>query len=959
MNNYFKKTLNRQFTFLLLVVALVITIVGGLLVGYGLHIQSNYEQQRAEMLEKQEVVFEIDSHAKQMLIRARGYYAFQDNDELNALYEEMDALKRYVDRFSSLNLSAEDLALLTEIRTTIHVYQAVHLPQALNLVRTNDLAGLTDYANSGATDTVNQLIINTSNYVIEIAEQGAEASRVYTDNVNQLVLLFVSFMIIVILVLFIVLRQMMKRVGRPIQEITKAAAKLAIGKEVTIVGQKRCDEVGVLSRTFLEMIETIQSKEDEMIQQNIELKTQQEELESKQEQLLKSLHETEGMRNVLVKYNSLNHAISVTLNKKDLFDQLIDHLSDIYPVDKMLLFLTEGSLYRSRGIHEKYVQQILTHFNDGIGTILTEKKDFHLVERKVTDVERGIAEGSLLAYDLYIPIFSSTHELRAVFATNRVGKPFTEVEINELRGVMNHLAIAIDKVLLYEQTEKERRLNQDIINYVNEAIQFVDEKGTLLQYNKAFCELVSCQPITQARAPYSKWFEAFSQIVEKKEEAVRFYKEALNQHNRSSSSMDYETISPQKRMFKVYAEPVFNHNQKVGTIFVHRDITQQYAVDQMKSELVSTVSHELRTPLSSILGFTELMIQRDLKPERQQKYLQTIHKEANRLTNLINDFLDLQRMESGGQTYVKERIDIKPTVDEVVSRFEPNTKKHSFIVENQARMTTITGDRDRIDQVLTNLISNAIKFSPEGGLIKIILQAVDKQLLISITDQGLGIPDEEMSNLFRKFYRIDNTDRKKIGGTGLGLPICKEIIEAHNGMIRVESKVGQGSTFTIELPLSDHTSTISSSYLNNEEKRTVLMVEDDQSLALLLAEELIANGLEVQQFSNPKKALEYMNLHSIDAVVVDLMLGDEMDGWEFIRFLKNNEEFKQIPIFISSALDEIVQTAREHGVEEYLTKPYPPSELSITILKTLLQAKSKGEILAPSQSIDPNPKVSE
>ncbi|MEC2070641.1 ATP-binding protein [Alkalihalophilus marmarensis] len=956
MTNYFKRTLNRQFTFLLLVVSLVIVLVGGVLAVYGMSIQSSYQAERERKLEKQEIVFEIDSHAKQMLIRARGYFAFQNNEELNALYREIDALNVYIERFSSLDLSAEELALLTEIKTTIHLYQTIHLPEALSLVSNNELDRLSAYANSGASDTVNQLIENTSNYVLTISEKAAEISSSYTQKVSILVSLFVIFLGVVLLILFIVLYKMIKQIGKPIQDVTVAAAELAIGKDVSLKSHQREDEIGVLSRTFLDMVEIIQQKEDEMTQQNIELKTQQEELEHKQDQLIKSLHETEEMQNVLLKYNSLNHAISVTLNKEDLFDELLTHLSDIYPVDKMLLFLTEETFYRARGIYDKHVTQLLNHFDQGIGLILREKNNYHLVEREVTDVERGLAEGVLTAYDLYIPIYSSGGELRAVFATNRVGKPFLQTEINELSGVMNHMSIAIEKVLMHEETEKERQLNQDIIDNVNEAIQFVDNEGHLLQFNQSFCQLIECEQKAQLKAPFSMWFQALEHVVGGNEAVASFYNEALKQDNSSVLSMNYEIHTKQKRIFKVYAEPVYHGYNKVGTIFVHRDITKQHEVEQMKSELVSTVSHELRTPLSSILGFTELMLHRKLKPEKQEKYLKTIHKEANRLTNLINDFLDLQRMESGGQMYTNESLDIRDLISEVLTRFEAYSEKHTLHFINLAEKTIIQGDSERIQQVITNIISNAIKFSPNGGDITTTLASNSTSLFVSVKDDGLGIPENEMKNLFRKFYRIDNSDRKKIGGTGLGLPICKEIVEAHNGTISVESKENEGSTFIIELPLNDCSQTLKA---EGDSPKTILLLEDDQSLALLLAEELKNYGFNVEHFSNPATAITFVDTmashlnstHSppLDAMVVDIMLGDELTGWDFIHKIKANNLWSDLPIFISSALDETEQLTRHSEIESYLTKPYPPSELSKTIIKTLNQDKTRGEILIPKR----------
>jgi signal transduction histidine kinase len=222
---------------------------------------------------------------------------------------------------------------------------------------------------------------------------------------------------------------------------------------------------------------------------------------------------------------------------------------------------------------------------------------------------------------------------------------------------------------------------------------------------------------------------------------------------------------------------------------------------QLKSELVSTVSHELRTPLASILGFTELLLQRDIKPERREKYLTTILNEAKRLTALINDFLDIQKMEAGKQSYKKEYITLLPLLDKVIDFQQVNTKRHAISLESFIKDPIILGDQEKLEQVFTNLINNAIKYSPEGGNIKVEVSQTAKELKVAIMDYGLGIPVDAIDQLFTKFYRVDNSDRRKIGGTGLGLVIVEEIVKAHDGRVTVQSELGKGSRFTVIFPI--------------------------------------------------------------------------------------------------------------------------------------------------------------
>lgn len=241
-------------------------------------------------------------------------------------------------------------------------------------------------------------------------------------------------------------------------------------------------------------------------------------------------------------------------------------------------------------------------------------------------------------------------------------------------------------------------------------------------------------------------------------------------------------------------------------IGVQSDVSGQKETERLKNELVSTVSHELRTPLTSLRGFAELMLERDFTPEKRRKFLEIIHKEATRLSNLINDFLDVQRMESGRQEYHFEPVSIGLLIQETMALFVGSNPDHSFRADVAPDLPIVWADADRIRQVLSNLTANAVKFSPQGGLVTLSASYRDtgNSVVCSVGDQGIGIPPEAIPQLFRKFYRVDNTETRKIGGTGLGLSVVKQIVEAHHGSVCVESEPGEGSCFLFSLPVERH-----------------------------------------------------------------------------------------------------------------------------------------------------------
>ena len=223
--------------------------------------------------------------------------------------------------------------------------------------------------------------------------------------------------------------------------------------------------------------------------------------------------------------------------------------------------------------------------------------------------------------------------------------------------------------------------------------------------------------------------------------------------------------------------------------------------EQLKSELVSIVSHELRTPLASVLGFTSLLLTRDIEPEDQRRYLEIIDSQGRRLSSLLNDFLDVERLEEGQLELARELIDIRTVVGEQARLFAGQSSKHKLDVVLPQKPLPVRGDPNRLAQVVANLLSNAIKYSPDGGTVEVVGERHDNVARVSVRDEGLGIPTELHQRVFAKFFR-GNAGSSGITGSGLGLTIARSVVEAHGGHINFESASGKGSTFWLELPIA-------------------------------------------------------------------------------------------------------------------------------------------------------------
>ncbi len=221
--------------------------------------------------------------------------------------------------------------------------------------------------------------------------------------------------------------------------------------------------------------------------------------------------------------------------------------------------------------------------------------------------------------------------------------------------------------------------------------------------------------------------------------------------------------------------------------------------ERMKTELVSIVSHELRTPLASVLGFTSLLLKREFDGPTRRHYLGIVDAQARRLAALLEDFLDMQRMEHEGLDLDTEKVDLASLLDEQAQLYAAQSPKHRVEVELEERPLPVRGDRNRLAQVVGNLLSNAIKYSPEGGVVGLVAERHGQGVRVSVRDEGLGIPPDQQDRIFTKFFRGD-AGATGITGTGLGLAVSREIVEAHGGRIGFDSDAGTGSTFWLELP---------------------------------------------------------------------------------------------------------------------------------------------------------------
>lgn len=419
------------------------------------------------------------------------------------------------------------------------------------------------------------------------------------------------------------------------------------------------------------------------------------------------------------------------------------------------------------------------------------------------------------------------------------------------------------------------------------------------------------------------------------------------------------------------------HNQDyLGSVILIRDITAEKEVDQMKTDFISTVSHELRTPLTSVLGFAKLIqkkledvvlpavnqennkVQRTVKQVREN--LNIIVAEGDRLTSLINDVLDIAKIEAGKVEWNMQPLNVTELIERAIAATTVLAQAGNLQIAREIApdLPEVMGDRDRLIQVLINLLSNAIKFT-EQGTVTCRAQRQQDSVVISIVDQGIGIAPEDQPKVFEKFKQVGEVMTDKPKGTGLGLPICKQIVEHHNGQLWVESQLGQGSTFSFNLPLSvplpgtskmDINTLVQQLKANVDRAATsdqfqpsILVVDDEPHIRELLRQELEAAGYQVNTAKDGVEALQQVKITPPDLIILDVMMPN-ISGFDLVAVLKSDPATMNIPTIVLSIIQDREKGYRL-GIDRYLSKPIN-TELLLNDIKTLLtQGTSHKQVL--------------
>lgn len=372
-------------------------------------------------------------------------------------------------------------------------------------------------------------------------------------------------------------------------------------------------------------------------------------------------------------------------------------------------------------------------------------------------------------------------------------------------------------------------------------------------------------------------------------------------------------------------------------VWTLRDISERARLERSKSEFVATASHELRSPLTSIRGFAELLARTETLDDQQREFVDVIRQSTNRLANLVNDLLDVARIEAGRIEVHPLPVDLVPVAREIATMMTPQiaSKQQSIDVKVDATVPVASADPDRFRQVLTNLVTNAHLYTDEGGKIEIRIGAADGAVAISVTDNGHGMTADEVEHIFDRFYRADTNKGR---GTGLGLSIVKALVELQDGSIHVDSIPGKGSRFTVRFPIASSSGDDSARVISG---KSVLVVDDEVDVAKLIATHLRALGAEVHTAFSGDHALRRVRQERFDAMILDIRMPD-MSGFEVLATMRADARLQQMPVVVVSVISDDARLQGEYVVPKPIQTDLLEERLSDALLSSRQRAAPDG-----------------
>ncbi|MCS6862049.1 MAG: ATP-binding protein [Abditibacteriales bacterium] len=513
-------------------------------------------------------------------------------------------------------------------------------------------------------------------------------------------------------------------------------------------------------------------------------------------------HEGQRHRLALNALQGVAHAMRSVADRQSAWQQWVTAARDLLDVEKVIVLLYDRANDQlvpqppAAGITEEALSQMRVPRGEDISWQVFASGQPYVSQDTRTDplVTPGFAERYGARALLCVPLQSPGEPIGVVHAINKRGHvPFTAEDCQLLMLLGSQMSLFLSNARLHDDRQREQTLLSAILHSVPSGVIVTDSQDEIILMNPSASHLLQVTTRdAQGRALASVVAEP--QVVSLLERA---------RHSHAPLTEEITLTHSGYPVVRVDCTPVADESGKrLGQVAVFHDITEQRRLAQMQSEFIAAVSHELRTPLTSIKAFAATLL-RDVEFDRatQREFLGIINSQCDRLSRIINDLLQVSRIESGRPLELHyTTVDVRAVMQRVVRSESLLTSKHRFETNVQPEAESIEADEEKLTRILTNLVNNAWKYSPDGGVITLSARAEDDTILFAVRDEGIGIPAAEQAAIFEKFYQIDGSRTRRAGGSGVGLFLAKQLVTAHGGAIWVESEVGRGATFFFRLP---------------------------------------------------------------------------------------------------------------------------------------------------------------
>ncbi len=485
--------------------------------------------------------------------------------------------------------------------------------------------------------------------------------------------------------------------------------------------------------------------------------------------------------------SNVGRSVTASLDLDEILKRVVDAAVEITGAEEGSLLICDESngeltMRASRNFQEEFVRTFRLPISDTLaGEVVRTGKPILLDEKSPQKIKTAYLVKTLI----YVPLKIHDKVIGVLGVDNRESeRSFTDQHITLVAALADYAAIAIENARLFTDTELERNKLEAILTRIEDGVIVVDTGGNVVLANRVARSLFGLDDNEVLMKPVEEVF-AHEQLVD------------LLKNGRETFPYRCEIELDDEQVINVQLNLV----PDLGMTVTMHDVTYFKELDRIKSEFVSTVSHDLRSPLTAILGYVELLERVGPVNDKQRSFIQRVQMSVRNITELINDLLDLGRIESGfdeSKVSLSLQNVIQYSVESLKDRIAGDD--HELSVDVPEGLPQVIGDSVRLRQVVDNLLGNALRYTPKGGKIGITAQEENDQIIIQVSDNGYGIPAADRPHIFEKFFRAGNVV-ENISGSGLGLAIVKSIVENHNGRVWVDSVEGEGSTFTVVLPI--------------------------------------------------------------------------------------------------------------------------------------------------------------